>query len=1757
MLMVLMLTGLRRYGRTAGMMLLFGFLWLLFSVIPAHADTSLEVTNVYVEKEKPIDNATHLTGVGEVPYYYTYGEKIELMIEFNQPVGCTSGSIPMVLDNYGSSPTLNFQYAGKKDDQTAIFTFTVVNSGGVELYDEDLEFKPTDGGPLAFTLTIPCSGSGGTNYEVSGQTDIYNQLTAFIRGENAIAIDITPPQFERLQAQSGVYGRYSTSGYTQSIYFQARFDEPTIMPEDAVLQLNNGEEAIFSSYNGYGSWFIYRVKEGDDVAQLEVTDFVGTVTDFAGNAWGTTYDSAEHGLAASGVAITLDAIFPESSVTCEYCHTYTKNPEEEITATDVGSGLAKVQYEWVEGTGGGSGNWTDVGFAGNPSEVTEEALPPSGNVDGAYYLHVRVEDRGGNATNVSHGPYYFDNTPPAITASPSESAGAGGIPVTLRASDDAGVQSMDYRWDGGGWQSESSDEVDTTIPATAGTHVLEVRATDQIGNQSEVQTFGDYIVDDAAPVPNFSYTASDQPKTFHSVDITLEGNRADEQGTLYVMWTHSGGQPDESDGGWEKRIDGKLLPASWTETTPEGENGNLYLHVKTEDNLGNVERFTVGSAEGVSFLVDNIAPEVEFQPDGNNGVYASRAEIAVVVDDAISDAAQCDIAYLILEEGKSPEDYGTGDWLTSADGDLELNGVSGVLRIHVNVTDEAGNTTAATSKPFSLDHLPPQGAALFANGHGHTNEKQIAVNFTAADEGAVTAMEVRYAVEDAAWGDWLSYVQTPSATIDLDDAADAEGKVDIHVQYRDEAGNESEVYTIGATYDVTPPTITDAAFDPDGYTQENVTVTLSYTDNFTPAGTQDFQIEENGTRTLTVYDQAGNAATRVVNVDHIDRTSPVIQFVTNGNNHKQQAVSTIVLATDNASAPTALALEYAWSMRADALDAPEAWSGVDAGEAVELEAADGNWYLWVRAVDEAGNTRIAVSNSFWLDNTVPSVAEESFSPDQRTAMPVIATLTFSEPVYVSAPDALETPVTKYELTFAENGSVETRFADEAGNASVYTVNVDWIDTSLPTADVSRSTSNWTNQPVDVTVSVAGEPPRALRGIRGPDDAELIRIKTDGGDILGHPSADATVTEVVYRFHANGTLDFIVEDLETGLTSNGQAQVMNIDLQAPGGEIRYSTEYWTQEDVTVTLSVYDDSGMAPVIWSEGGDEIVFTENGEHTFRFRDAAGNETERTAFVDWIVRATPEPTVTFTPATWTSGPVTATLSFEQETAPIAMTNLDERTYTFEHNGTFTFRYADAAGNVGDSGPVTVDWIDREAPKGTLLFSERGWTNEDVTVSLLPSDNSGADVIFLNDGGSQHTFTENGSFTFTFRDAAGNENAVTAVVDRIDKTPPQASVRYSTIEPTNAPVRATIEPDEAGVQVVNNGGKTTYDFVENGNFTFILMDRAGNVTPVMAQVNHIVRDEPDVTVTYSTTEPTGGRVIARVSAADPSQTIYVTNNFRRHEYVFTENGSFTFFVQDEAGNRTTVEAVVTNIDTSLAEIALHYSKTEPTRESVTVTIASDRELTLREADGGLEQIFTRNETRWLQAQDALGNVYWLEITVDNIDREAPEVRYSAGEPLIIVEGEAFDPFEGMRIVDAQDGDLTSATTVRHSIDVHRAGEYELAFEAFDRAGNALRFTRPAQVIGRDALRGYVNGELPPSGTALTVRGYDIQLRPIGALGHLNVKWDRGFRAKGYFKSNGEWLDTDAITVTQYGYYTFLLQDQQRRYHLIHVYVVPE
>ena len=351
------------------------------------------------------------------------------------------------------------------------------------------------------------------------------------------------------------------------------------------------------------------------------------------------------------------------------------------------------------------------------------------------------------------------------------------------------------------------------------------------------------------------------------------------------------------------------------------------------------------------------------------------------------------------------------------------------------------------------------------------------------------------------------------------------------------------------------------------------------------------------------------------------------------------------------------------------------------------------------------------------------------------------------------------------------------------------------------------------------------------------------------------------------------------------------------------------------------------------------------------------------------------------------------------------------------------------------------DKTQAHCPAATIEYGTTTPTNGNVTVSLknlFPDEN----ITITNNGGSgTYTFTENGTFTFFYKNDDGVEGKTTATVNWIDREAPTAVFEYSTTQTTGGKVIVILKPSEE-ITVTNrsdiiyaldengnvidltykpkegeedeNGGILngyTVDgegfvknpageivaninpfrmvFSENGEFTFEFVDRAGNVGSAKVVVTWIDKSPLNVTLTYDKTEATNGNVTVTVSFDKLAE---VTNNDGSLTYTFTQNGEFTFEYVDAAGNTGSITATVDWIDRVVPQASVSYDKTASTNQNVTATVSFDKQgVTVTNNDGKLTYTFTQNGEFTFEYVDAAGNTGSVTAKVTWIVSDEPTV----------------------------------------------------------------------------------------------------------------------------------------------------------------------
>ncbi len=131
---------------------------------------------------------------------------------------------------------------------------------------------------------------------------------------------------------------------------------------------------------------------------------------------------------------------------------------------------------------------------------------------------------------------------------------------------------------------------------------------------------------------------------------------------------------------------------------------------------------------------------------------------------------------------------------------------------------------------------------------------------------------------------------------------------------------------------------------------------------------------------------------------------------------------------------------------------------------------------------------------------------------------------------------------------------------------------------------------------------------------------------------------------------------------------------------------------------------------------------------------------------------------------------------------------------------------------------------------------------------------------------------------------------------------------------------------------------------------------------------------PTAGVAYSTTEPTNGKVIARL--INPSTDITITNNNGSDTYVFTENGEFTFEFKDEYGKTGSATATVTWIDKDIPDADIDYELDSNHKISISLDNISEDVYLLDKNNKPINFIEVENKVvKSVSYLDANGNVF--------------------------------------------------------------------------------------------------------------------------------------------------------------------------------------
>lgn len=403
---------------------------------------------------------------------------------------------------------------------------------------------------------------------------------------------------------------------------------------------------------------------------------------------------------------------------------------------------------------------------------------------------------------------------------------------------------------------------------------------------------------------------------------------------------------------------------------------------------------------------------------------------------------------------------------------------------------------------------------------------------------------------------------------------------------------------------------------------------------------------------------------------------------------------------------------------------------------------------------------------------------------------------------------------------------------------------------------------------------------------------------NSGDIQTINTGDGQWYLHVYASRNNGNSKYM------------HSSVVNLDNTAPQLTLTPSVTGWVNTPVNITAAInelHPGTITNPEKSSTTATTTTFSANTNDTYSFTaiDQAGNSTTKSIIISNIDNTPPAITLS------ENGSGDSWLDMARTV--VSVDDEDSGIHSFEYvwdnnpgtpgndwqtyNGTTTFlsdntsgnrylhiRATDVAGNgsVLNSLPFKVDNV---KPELTLNYTNPGgWTNADITVNVSASKTTGQllDKIILPDdtkipatsGTASGTFTitQNGLYSFSAIDLAGNITEKEILVTNIDKEVPVLEYSLSNDEWTNGNVILTLSlydnnspiydnegrnigyGTSGGIQInENDGGFTAYNAVitktisENTTLNYEAKDALGNTIKQSINITNIDKGKPTVT----------------------------------------------------------------------------------------------------------------------------------------------------------------------------------------------------------------------------------------------------------------------------------------------------------------------
>lgn len=371
--------------------------------------------------------------------------------------------------------------------------------------------------------------------------------------------------------------------------------------------------------------------------------------------------------------------------------------------------------------------------------------------------------------------------------------------------------------------------------------------------------------------------------------------------------------------------------------------------------------------------------------------------------------------------------------------------VPGTYTITYTVSDEAGNVATRTRTVNVIDNIKP--IVTFGTNGNSIWAKNYSTKVTVSDaHSGVNTNSLKYfwSISTAIPGEEAFTTPFTNGTT-LNTPSNSSGTYYLWILAKDNAGNTTITGSNGFNIDNTNPVLT-----LNGSSVVNINAGTSYNDaganandehsgingSVTISGTVNANVPGSYVITYTVSDKAGNTTSIIRTVNVIDNTNPAVVFEPNGNATYQKSNNVKITVSDAHSGVNTNSLKYLWNTSTD-IPSEENFSKsfVNGATINTPTSVTGDYYLWILAKDNAGNTTIVRSNVFKLDNTKPVI---TLNGDSAVTITVGTTYTDAGATATDAHSGISGNVTTtgtVNVNVPGTYTITYNVSDKSGNAA--------------------------------------------------------------------------------------------------------------------------------------------------------------------------------------------------------------------------------------------------------------------------------------------------------------------------------------------------------------------------------------------------------------------------------------------------------------------------------------------------------------------------------------------------------------------------------------------------------------------------------------------------------------------------------------------------------------------------------------------------